>query len=883
MKRIFFILVTAIFGLSCYGQTDVEYEVTYNSSTGLYEARAHVVAGQVLANVPPFTTLGSSTYTIVLPESVANTPLVATTVDAPGTAWTNADNIYSSDPNGVAGVDYRTFITGGGGVFPTFQAGDEYILFTFSLGGNCVGGVRVFNNGSLASGGDGNSTELGGSDLSNSLQFVTGEQYVGNQNNTGTACIFIQDTTGPWDVASNWVDNAVPTVNDDAIIAADVISTVRQDQQVKSLVLEQGTTGVTTVTIDDGFQVNIKENVTNNGEFTGDGEVLLDGAGNQDMFGVGDYENLRINNLNGVDVENTDLTDPTTINGVVTVDAGNFSTNDNVLLPCTFAEPTAGNFENGRNAQVGPLGGTITGDMMVEQCYPGRRAFRLVASSVTTDNSIQDNWQENASSYTDVPVANATQADGIEYGFGTHITGLGFLPAHAYDNPSTTDQIGGLDWQASGNPSMYSFDETTQAWNAIEETENSTNASAPNLVAGEPYMMMIRGSRNVDLTVNNSATSNTKLRSTGTILKGNVELSYTDVDAGDFVMIGNPFHSIVNMAGVMTGNTSFTSFITIYDPTLGGQADVNAEANEEESNLGGRGGYVTVNLGTGVPNPASQSNEFLQAYQGMFMQAATDNPSITFKEVDKAPEQSQLDVFSSTATDYITMALYDEDSYTAGSTADDGLVMVFDANSSNAVNQNDAVKFPNPDENLARQEGSSLMSYENRALPQTTDILKLYTTGYVATDYKFVIERIGLSSTPVYLYDNYTGTETLLNQDASTLVSFTIDESIAASTATDRFELRFESTTLSNSTFELQGLSVYPNPTSDILNINLGEQAGRFDQVELFDIQGRLVYSQTLEQNIQQTQVGVNALSSGVYVLNISSSKESYSTKVIVE
>jgi len=74
-----------------------------------------------------------------------------------------------------------------------------------------------------------------------------------------------------------------------------------------------------------------------------------------------------------------------------------------VLLPCSFEEPTTGDFENAKAAQIGPLGsyGSISGEVRVEQCYPGRRAFSFVTSSRNTTTSIEDNWQENASAYND--------------------------------------------------------------------------------------------------------------------------------------------------------------------------------------------------------------------------------------------------------------------------------------------------------------------------------------------------------------------------------------------------------------------------------------------------------------------------------------------------
>ncbi|MBQ0740033.1 peptidase M14, partial [Aquimarina celericrescens] len=124
---------------------------------------------------------------------------------------------------------------------------------------------------------------------------------------------------------------------------------------------------------------------------SGDGEVVLNGASAQSISGGGSFENLRLDNSTSVD-----FTDPADLFGVVYVDQGTLNTNGNLSLRCNFGTP-------GKTAQVGPVGGTIVGDVTVEQCFPARRAFRLLTSSVTTTGSIRQNWQENPSSYTNDP------------------------------------------------------------------------------------------------------------------------------------------------------------------------------------------------------------------------------------------------------------------------------------------------------------------------------------------------------------------------------------------------------------------------------------------------------------------------------------------------
>jgi len=279
-----------------------------------------------------------------------------------------------------------------------------------------------------------------------------------------------------------------------------------------------------------------------------------------------------------------------------------------------------------------------------------------------------------------------------------HITGLGEVSGsgHSTTNPSPSDQVQGLDWQPSGNAPMFEFDDTAnpQTFTSFLDTENNT------LTAGNPYLMTIRGSREGNLESNASSTYNTKLRSKGEIVKGGTSTSttYTGVDAGAFILIGNPFHAIVDMISVVNNSTGIGDFMYAYDPTMGGPTDVNANS----SSLGGRGGYATIDLQS-PSTSGTEMNQSLQAYQGVFLQVIADDPTVVFSESDKAVDQPQLDVFSS-PSDRIAITLYDQFSYSSNSTADDYPVILFYQNRNNGVDFDDTFKFTNPDENLGRLE-----------------------------------------------------------------------------------------------------------------------------------------------------------------------------------
>jgi hypothetical protein len=636
--------------------------------------------------------------------------------------------------------------------------------------------------------------------------------------------------------------------------------------------------------ISDGSLLSsIEPEIINNGEFIGDsgdgvdtndGEVVLNATISQTMSGPGNYENLRIENTVGVLVNHTDFNDPIDINGLLTVNGiFNAGTGNFVRLPCIFPGI------NGRNAQVGVSSGTISG-ITVQQCFPGRRAFRFISSSTGGARTIHEEWQEGLDE-DGTSQGNNSYLDNFRPNFGTHITGLGEVSGSGHSStPGAGDQFQGLDWQPSGNASMFRYNEsaTPQAWENVENTE------VP-LVAGEPFLINVRGSRAVDITSNISATSPTTLESTGDLETGPVTITPTVNASGDGVFVGNPYHSIVDLTQVNIG-AGYDGFAYIFDPNLGGIGDTNTG-----SNLGGRGGYVTINLSSGASNVVDQSvdvnttnvNRYLQPYQAFFLITTTGTPgSITFNEADKAVDQPQTDVFNSSQS-HIFVNLFDKESFSNQSTADDGLVIYFSPNGNNSADNNDAQKFVNPDEMIARNENGNLISFENRAMPTEDDVLKLYTDQYRTTDYVLEIGVQFLEGNTVYLYDRYTETETLLEQNVSNFYNFSVNEANPESTATDRFKIVFSTTTMGTDDFGLEGISVYPNPASDILNIGLEQNIGRFDTVKMFDISGRLVINKSLSSQLQQVELDVNTLSSGVYVLQVSSDAEQLSTKVIVE
>mgnify|MGYP000042639435 CR=1 FL=1 len=81
---------------------------------------------------------------------------------------------------------------------------------------------------------------------------------------------------------------------------------------------------------------------------------------------------------------------------------------------------------------------------------------------------------------------------------------------------------------------------------------------------------------------------------------------------------------------------------------------------------------------------------------------------------------------------------------------------------------------------------------------------------------------------------------------------------------------------LSNHDFDILSFNVYPNPSSDIINISSEEPINR---IKVFDTLGRLV----LEQNNPSSQMDVSSLSTGLLFIKIETDQGTLVKKIIKE
>lgn len=479
--------------------------------------------------------------------------------------------------------------------------------------------------------------------------------------------------------------------------------------------------------------------------------------------------------------------------------------------------------------------GTFTGilwnadNVTVERYIPGRRAYRFYSSPVTTSTSIYANLQEGGN--------NAA-------GLGTHITGAG-ASANGFDPTGTN------------NPSMFTFDNATQLWITGTNTNNSI------LTPTIPTRLMVRGDRTISLATNTPPPTNTTLRATGTLFTGTAGVSESAI-ADNYLFIGNPYQSPVNMKTTVSSATNLKQFYYVWDPTLGT-----------------RGAYVARDLTAEINSITSAVDNYLQPSQACFVQAnATAATALSFMEANKYTTATNPNVFRFANTQEelssLRVTLYDKNTLLAQGTAADGLVVLFGADRTNAIDANDAGKLINLDENMATKTSGKLFTIESKALPTLTDEIQLDINTYRSTDYTLVIEGKNIEGVTAKLFDQLNQTYTEIPESTVVNYNFSVNAGNAASVASDRFKIVFvNKPALNNEIF------LYPNPSSGgIINLTFTDNTQE-SKVSIVNIMGQLLYSKNVEAG--QTVNLNQSFIPGIYFVKVEQGGKSVVKKLIIK
>jgi len=69
-------------------------------------------------------------------------------------------------------------------------------------------------------------------------------------------------------------------------------------------------------------------------------------------------------------------------------------------------------------------------------------------------------------------------------------------------------------------------------------------------------------------------------------------------------------------------------------------------------------------------------------------------------------------------------------------------------------------------------------------------------------------------------------------------------------------------------------ISIYPNPTTDLLNLELMEFNDEYVSVNILDLSGKKVYAERVSTNVKKHQINTSFLNLGSYLLEIVGEKQ---------
>ncbi len=318
-------------------------------------------------------------------------------------------------------------------------------------------------------------------------------------------------TSSDWGTASNWTENCVPLPGSSVVISA-----VKKSPEMSM------DRFVGDITILPGATLNLgSKKITVYGDFNNNGNVItttgstviFSGWDTQSIYGTHTFNNLEINNSNGVNIESG----ITSMSGCLKLISGTFDTNNSlVLLSDSIA--TASIMEI-------PLGANISGDVEIQ---------RFVSSSAS-------NWH-----FLSLPVDGASFSDWDDDLITTGIIGSDYPNWPSVENPWSS--INRYNESDTGHQDLGFFSPSSMS-EIINAGEGFWVWSGDTVTGDQPFLLDVKGP----------------------ILKGDINLPVTYTNSGNlngdgWNMVGNPYPSTIDWDNSEWVKNKIEDAIYIYDP-----------------------------------------------------------------------------------------------------------------------------------------------------------------------------------------------------------------------------------------------------------------------------------------------------------------------------
>ncbi|MEO6452650.1 MAG: DUF2341 domain-containing protein [Ginsengibacter sp.] len=536
-----------------------------------------------------------------------------------------------------------------------------------------------------------------------------------------------------WGTSGNWVCGVIPTTATNITIPASLSNYP---------VLNSGTGSVQNITIQNGASLTvtgatlqIAGSISNSGTFTASsGTIEMNGSSAQ-TIPSGTFSGNKISNLiisNDVTLSGQDSLTGTFSFG--NVNSKTFTTGGYLTLKSTatgtarVADLTNGGVNTGNN---------ISGTVKIERFIPAHRAWRLLAAPVNFSGAqtINQVWQEGQTSGNSIP------------GYGTQITG-GTI-------------ANGFDQSATNSSSLKRYDNAASGWVPVTNTNNPISDY-------NGYMLFIRGDRSINLANGPYASAtNTVLRAVGQLKAGNQSFA---IAATGFTVIGNPFASPVNLNQIgKLNSTNVQDNFYVWDPKITGTSGVGGSVN-----ISWNGSSYDI-----TPSGGSSISQYIQSGSAFFARSAngTTSGTLVIKEADKSSGGSD-NVYRGVNVGGVEKLITNLYSINTDGTTSivDGILNSFDAMYLNAVDNMDAIKLDNFEENLSMQRSGQQLTVERRQPASSSDTIFFNMLQMKVKSYRFVFiaANFSYSGLSAFLEDSYLNTSTSIDLQGTSTFNFDV-------------------------------------------------------------------------------------------------------------
>ncbi len=492
-------------------------------------------------------------------------------------------------------------------------------------------------------------------------------------------------------------------------------------------------------------------------------------------------------------------------------------------------------------ASIGTSNGTISGNVTVERyVISSARRYRFLSSPVQSQTIA--NWMSQF--YVTGPCTTAPSVLGAINDQGWHSNSANITAPGPYN--ASTNRFG------VRYTSIRTYNESV-AGNLNNGFENVTPSMS--LSAAKGFKAFIRGAIGDTGQLNGTVTGQTEvtLVLTGAVNQGEVNSGATFtstslVSDDGWNLLGNPYPSAYNFNAQYDLNSSanianINPTVYVYSALTGGYVSYNASSNTD----------------------AGLSNGIIPSGAGFFIQANAANPVLKFQEAFKSTSTVTAVHKNEIKTDEFGIKYFKD------STESDYLVVKMFEGATLNSDVFDIVKFRNDNLNLAAY-GEDTIDLTGSCIPFVSEEthIKLNVEADAVGTYQFEFTNMENfdANVSVSLLDKYTNKTT--NVKANTKYSFELGAG-ANQRGKNRFELILNgkiNTSINQANIIANTyLTVYPNPATDLLNVNISNASFKNSSITISSVSGQQIMNSTM--NGSNVQLNIEGLSNGVYFATV--------------